>query len=42
MTDTQATAITPINGMMLYVTTIGGVFISKGFWGYEEGVWVKL
>ena len=42
MTSTQASAITPTNGMMLYVTDTNVTFTSKGFWGYEEGVWVKL
>lgn len=42
MTAAQAGTITPINGMMLYVTTTSGTFTQIGFWGYENGAWVKL
>jgi hypothetical protein len=42
MTSTQASAITPANGMMLYSTDTNGTFTSVGFWGYENGAWVKL
>ena len=42
MTSTQASAITASNGMMLYVTDTNATFTSVGFWGYENGSWVKL
>jgi len=42
MTSTQAGAITPVNGLCLYVTDTNGTFTSIGFWGYEGGAWVKL
>jgi hypothetical protein len=42
MTATQASAITASDGMMLYVTNTNGTFTSIGFWGYENGSWVKL
>lgn len=42
MTSTQASAITAADGMMLYVTDTNGTFISVGFWGRENGAWVKL
>lgn len=42
MTATEASAITPTDGMMLYVTNTNGTFVSIGFWGRENGVWVKL
>lgn len=42
MTAAQASAITPANGMMLYVTNTNGTFTVVGFWGYEAGAWVKL
>ena len=42
MTSTQASAITPVNGLCLYVTDTNGTFTSIGFWGYEGGTWVKL
>lgn len=42
MTAAQAGAITPVNGMMLYVTTTDLKFTAVGFWGYEAGAWVKL
>lgn len=32
----------PRNGMIRYFNFIDGTITSKGFWGYEEGVWVKL
>ena len=42
MTATQASAITPVAGLMLYVTNTNGTFTSIGFWGYENATWVKL
>lgn len=42
MTAAQASAITPANGMMLYVTDTNGTFTVVGFWGYENSVWTKL
>jgi len=42
MTATQASAITAVDGLMLYVTDTNGTFTSIGFWGYENGSWVKL
>jgi len=42
LTGVQALAITGVDGLMLYVTAISGLFTSVGFWGYENGVWVKL
>lgn len=42
MTATQASAITPVNGLIIYSTDTNGTFTSIGFWGYENGAWVKL
>ncbi len=42
MTATQASAITPVDGLSLYVTDTNGTFTSVGFWGYEAGAWIKL
>ncbi|MHA1794669.1 MAG: hypothetical protein ACTSUK_01030, partial [Promethearchaeota archaeon] len=42
MTAVQATAITAVNGMMLYVTTTNGTFATTGFWKYENGAWATL
>ncbi|MEM1216017.1 MAG: hypothetical protein AAGJ82_10050, partial [Bacteroidota bacterium] len=42
MTATQASALTASNGMMIYVTSTDATFTAKGFWGFEEGFWVKL
>jgi hypothetical protein len=42
MTATQASAITAVDGLMLYATTTDATFTSVGFWGYEAGAWVKL
>jgi len=35
-------AASPLNGDITYVTDTDGTFTAKGFWGYEEGAWVKL
>ncbi len=42
LTATLASAITPSNGMLIYVSTTDATFTSVGFWGYEAGAWVKL
>lgn len=42
MTAVQATAITASDGMMVYVTDTDVTFTSIGFWGYEDGAWIKL
>jgi len=42
MTATQASALTAEDGQMVYVSTTNGTFLSIGFWGRENGVWVKL
>jgi len=42
MTATQGSAITPVNGLVIYVTNTNGTFTSVGFWGYENGAWIKL
>jgi hypothetical protein len=42
MTAAQASAITPTDGLMVYVNSTDTTFTSVGFWGYENGAWVKL
>ena len=43
MTSTQGSAIaSPADGLMIYVTTTNATFTSVGFWGRENGAWVKL
>lgn len=42
MTATQGSAITGVDGLMIYVTSTNGTFTSVGFWGYENGAWIKL
>lgn len=42
MTSAQAGAITAADGMMLYVTDTDATFTAVGFWGRENGAWVKL
>ena len=42
MTSAQASLITPLEGMWLVVSDTNGTFTSIGFWGYENGAWVKL
>jgi hypothetical protein len=41
-TATQASALTPADADFIYVTDTDGTFTSIGFWGYENGSWVKL
>lgn len=42
MTAAQASAITAVNGDVVYVTDTDDTFTAKGFWGYEEGAWTKI
>jgi len=43
MTATQGSAISsPADALLIYVTDTNGTFTSIGFWGRENGVWVKL
>ena len=41
-TAIQASALTAEDGYLIYVTSTDATFTSVGFWGYENGVWVKL
>lgn len=41
-TATQASNLTGVDGMMIYVTSTNGTFTTIGFWGYENGAWVDL
>lgn len=40
LSATDASALTPVNGMFIYVTSTNGTFTTVGFWGYENGAWV--
>jgi hypothetical protein len=42
MTSAQASALTAEDSMVVYVTDTNGTFISVGFWGRENGAWIKL
>ncbi len=42
ITATAASAITPVEGMMLFVSSTDATFITIGFWGYQNGLWVKM
>ena len=42
MTATQASAITAVDGLIIYATDTNGTFTSIGFWGRENGTWIKL
>lgn len=42
MTSAQASAITPSDGLMVYVTDTNATFTTIGFWGRQSGAWVKL
>jgi len=41
-TATEGSAITPVNGMLIYVNSTNGTFTSVGIWAYENAAWVKL
>jgi hypothetical protein len=41
-TATAASALTPQNGWIIYVTSTNGTFTSVGHWARENGAWVKL
>jgi hypothetical protein len=42
LTAAVASALTPTEGMMCYVTTTDSTFTSKGFYGYTDFSWIKL
>jgi len=42
MTANDASSATAEDGMIVYVNTTNATFTSVGFWGRENGVWVKL
>lgn len=42
MTAAQAGLLFGADGAMIYVTTTDATFTAVGFWGYENGAWVKL
>lgn len=42
MTATQASAITPVEGLILYTTDTDLTFTSKGWWGYNGTTWIQL
>jgi len=42
ITAANASTITPSDGMQVYVSDTNGTFTAIGFWGYENGVWIKL
>lgn len=42
ITATAASAITPAEGMIVFVSNTNGTFLSVGFWGYQGGVWIKM
>lgn len=42
MSATDAAVLTAANGDFIYVNTTDATFTSVGFWGYENGAWVKL
>lgn len=42
MTGAQASLITAADGDGVYITATDATFTSVGFWGYENGAWIKL
>lgn len=41
-TATAASALTPADGWIIYVTSTNATFTSIGYWGREAGVWKKF
>lgn len=42
ITAIEASAITPVEGMIVIVNTTDATFTSTGFWGYSAGAWAKF
>lgn len=42
ITATAASAITPAEGMLVFVSNTNGTFTAIGIWCYENGAWAKL
>jgi hypothetical protein len=42
ITATAASAITPAEGDMVFVSNTNATFTSIGFWGYQNGAWIKM
>lgn len=42
ITAAAASAITPAEGMIVFVSDTDATFTTIGFWGYENGAWVDL
>lgn len=42
ITATAASAITPGEAMIVFVSDTNGTFTSIGFWGYQNGSWQKM
>lgn len=42
ITATAASAITPAEGDIVFVSTTNATFTSIGIWGYQNGAWIKI
>ena len=42
MTGPEASLLTGVNSDMIYVNSTDGVFVTTGFWAYENGAWAKF
>lgn len=42
ITATEASAITPAEGQIVFTSNTNGTFTSVGFWGYQGGTWIKM
>jgi hypothetical protein len=42
ITSTAASAITPAEGMIVFVSDTNGTFVSIGLWSYQNGAWHAL
>lgn len=42
VTAAQASAVTPFESLILFVTTTDATFTSVGYWSYENAAWHKM
>lgn len=42
ITAAAASAITPAEGMIVFVSDTDATFLTVGFWGYQGGTWIKM
>jgi hypothetical protein len=42
ITATAASAITPAEGMLIFVSSTDATFLTIGIWSYQNGAWKAL